>query len=85
MKIRAKLLVGFIIMAFMTVTLGVIGILSTYEYRAISTELEELQIGSSNISQVLNAHYTWRQGLVEAVMTEGEFKGSLDSTTCALG
>ena len=85
MKIRTKILGGFMIMALVAVVLGTTGMVSAMKLEGISTELYELQHESHSISKVLNAHYTWRQGLTESVLTGSEFKGSLDPHSCALG
>jgi len=85
MKIRTKILGGFMIMALVAVTLGVVGLVTTIRLNSISNELHELQLENDSVSRVLNAHYVWRQGLTESVMTGNEFKGALDPHSCALG
>jgi len=85
MKIRTKILGGFMIMTLVAVILGTTGLLSTIKLDGIATELYELQHESHSVSRILNAHYTWRQGLTESVLTGSEFKGSLDPHSCALG
>jgi len=85
MKIRTKILGGFMIIAIVAVSLGIMGLISTIALKGITTELFNLQKEQGSISVVLNAHYAWRQGLTESVMTGNEFKGSLDPNTCLLG
>jgi len=85
MKIRTKILGGFMIMALVTVIVGVTGLLSTMKLDSIATELHKLQLESDSVSRVLNAHYGWRQALTESVLTGNQFKGSLDPNSCALG
>jgi len=85
MKIRTKLFTGFIIVTVIGILLGVVGIVSILMIRSGSEEVGSLQIIGSEASAVLNAHYNWRQSLTEAVMTGGEFTGSLDYHNCALG
>jgi len=83
--IRKKLLVGFIIMAFLAVILSAVGLVSVITLKRLSTELRTLQEEHNSISAVLDAHYVWKQGITEAVIIGSEFKGSLDPHTCALG
>ena len=85
MKIRSKLLCGFIGVTLFAVVLGIVGLVSTIRLDGITTELKDLQLESNSVSRVLNAHYAWRQTLTESVMTGNEFTGSLDPHTCALG
>ena len=85
MKVRNKLLTGFIIVTLIGTILGVVGIAATRIIRAGSEEVVALQNTSSGATGVLNAHYIWRHALTEAVLTGGEFTGSLEPSTCALG
>ncbi|MDR1736723.1 MAG: methyl-accepting chemotaxis protein [Oscillospiraceae bacterium] len=85
MKIRAKILAGFLGAVLFSVILGVAGIGSTNALAGIAAELNAHQSESAGISSVLNAHYVWLQGLTESVLNGTRFTGSLDSTTCALG
>ena len=85
MKIRTKIMSGFMAMALVAVILGVTGLVSTAKLDGISTELSTLQLENNSISRVLNAHYAWRQGLTESVMSGKAFEGSLDPNTCVLG
>jgi len=85
MKIRAKILCGFAVMAVIAVALGIVGLITTYKFDGLTTELKELQHESVGVSKVLSAHYVWRQNLTEAVLKGSAFTGSLDPNTCALG
>jgi len=85
MKVHTKLLVGFIITTVIGAILGIVGIVAIQTVKANTDYVAEIQEASSGASAVLNAHYTWRHGITMAVLTEGEFTGSLDPTTCALG
>ena len=85
MKLRAKILVGFMIMALIAVALGATGLISTLILKGISVELKELESENKSIITVLTAHYSWRQALIDAVLSGEEFTGSLDPHTCALG
>ena len=85
MKIRAKILSGFLVVTLIAVIIGVVGLVSSETMGKQSRELKLLQQEDSSIVTVLKAHYTWRQGLVETLLTGQEFTGSLDPTKCALG
>ena len=85
MKISTKILAGFILMAFIGMILGVVGLISTKSLTNLSNDLFVLEQESAGVTSVLNAHFSWRQALVETALTGNEFNGSLDPTTCALG
>jgi len=85
LKVRSKMLLGFMIITIIGILIGVVGIVSILMIRSDSEDIMSLQASSNGASNVLNAHYIWRQGLTEAVLTGGDFTGSLDPTTCALG
>jgi len=84
-KIRTKILTGFVAVAVIAVSLGVTGVIAINKLTGMSEGLLEMQNTKNGIAKVLNAHYIWRQGLTEAALSGGEFKGSLDPGTCALG
>ena len=85
MTIRKKTMLGFALMAIIGIALGVVGLVSSNMLTGMSKDLTALQNEYIGVGDVLNAHFTWRQGLTEAVLTGAEFKGSLDPDTCALG
>ncbi|MCL2125346.1 MAG: methyl-accepting chemotaxis protein [Oscillospiraceae bacterium] len=85
MTIRKKILLGFIIMAVIGISLGVVGLVSMKSLTRMSADLNELQVGYIGVGDVLNAHFKWRQSLTETVLTGAEFTGSLDPNSCALG
>jgi len=85
MKLRTRILSGFMVITLLAAVLGAVGLVSTLTLDGISTELHELQIEQDSVSKILNAHYKWRQALTETVLYGTEFSGSLDPTTCALG
>ena len=85
MKIRTKILCGFMVVSLFTVILGITGLISTEKLNGISNELQYMQVENDSITKVLNAHYIWRQNLIETVISGKEFNGSLDPRTCALG
>ena len=85
MKVRNKLFAGFIIVAAIGILLGLAGIIAMRMVTSVTDDVAALQKTSSGASNVLNAHYTWRHALTEAVLTGNEFTGSLDPNNCALG
>ena len=85
MTIRNKVLFGFVAISLVALILGVVSFLYT---RTVSDSLEGLQSSSSqmhSISSIIDAHDKWFFGLLEAVLSESEFGGSLDPTGCSLG
>lgn len=85
MKIRTKILFGFLIVALVGIVTGIVGFFSAHALTNIATEMNTLQTESSSVSNVLNAHYLWRQQLTESVMNGTEFTGATDPNQCALG
>jgi methyl-accepting chemotaxis protein len=85
MTIRAKILGGFIIATVLGLILGTIGLVATSTLTSMSDELYEMQSTSATITEVLNAHYQWRQSVTISGLTGTEFTGALDPTACALG
>ena len=84
MKIRGLIFSGFIIVAFITLVLGVTGIISTLSLTGIARDLESLQGESSAMTVVVNKHYQWIQEISESVLTGSEFTMSLDPLHCIL-
>ena len=85
MKLRTRMLRGFLLMAVVAVVLGVIGLVSTLTLDNLTTQMHRLTQEQDSISSVLNAHYAWRQGITESVLTGGAFTGSVNPDTCLLG
>ena len=85
MSIRKKILGGFLVVALLGMFLGATGFVSAQLLSSKTTELHEYSIQSDIFTEILNAHYSWRNGLAEAVITDAKFKGALDPNTCALG
>ena len=85
MTIKKKILLGFILMAAIGIILGVVGMVSSSKLAIMSKDLANLQSEYMGAGDVLSAHYKWRQALTETVLTGGEFTGSLDPNSCALG
>jgi len=72
-------------MSVIGLALGVTGLVSIHTLTQMTGDLETRQHETRIVTEVLNAHFVWRQGLTEAVVTGSEFAGSLDSKTCSLG
>ena len=85
MSIRFKLLGGFLIVTILGIALGVVGLVSAQLTHGRMNELRGILNNSSEFSEILKAHYSWRNGLSQTIITGEEFKGSLDPQTCALG
>ena len=85
LSVRKKIAIGFMLVTIIGVALGVVGIFSITTFTDAVRDLLDTKHNSDEVNNVLQAHYTWRQGITEAVATGAEFKGSLDPNTCALG
>jgi methyl-accepting chemotaxis protein len=85
LKVRTKLFAGFLVVAAIGILLGSIGIISLLTVRSHSEDIVLLQNTGNGATAVLNAHYAWRHNLTEAVLSGGDFTGSVDPSTCALG
>ena len=85
MKLRTRILAGYLAAVFVTVILGVTGFITTRTLTGTANALHRLEDQNESITKVLNAHYAWRQGLVDTALSGAEFTGSLDPDTCALG
>jgi len=73
------------IIALIAMTMGIFGLISILTLEGATNRIVQFTKEAGQITAVLNAHYTWRQGLTEATLLGAEFKGSLDPRTCALG
>ena len=85
MSIRVKILGAFLIISLFAALLGVTGLVATQMETQKMAELRNAIHLSNSFTNILNAHYAWRNGLNETVLTGVEFTGSLDHTSCALG
>lgn len=85
MTIRKKITGGLCVIFAIGLILGICGLVSTNMLTKLSDEQYELQKSVTGVSSVLNAHYIWRQGLTETVLSGKDFTGSLDPNTCSLG
>ena len=85
MSIRTKILGGFLIVSLLGIALGITGLISAQLTQTRMNELRGILNYSGEFSDILKAHYSWRNGLSETIITGEEFKGSLDPKTCMLG
>jgi methyl-accepting chemotaxis protein len=85
MSIRAQIGMSFALMIVLGAALGLVGINATKTLLGMASNLYLTQRTTTGLDNVLHAHYTWRQGLIEAVLKASEFKGALDPNACALG
>ncbi|MCL2807867.1 MAG: methyl-accepting chemotaxis protein [Coriobacteriia bacterium] len=84
-KVRTKLMAGFLVVMLIGIALGGTGLYSITTLTKMSEELNLLRVNANSASHVLNAHYSWRQSLTEAVYSQTQFTGTLDPATCSLG
>jgi len=66
-------------------TLGISSLVVTDRFENEARELNVFQKEISDFVGIVNTHYTWKYNLFEAVLTGGEFTGSLDPAACPLG
>jgi len=85
MSVNQRIFLGFIVVAAIGTIVGVVGLVSSQLSTNAVKNLDNLQKEYTAFSNILNAHYSWRNGLTETVMVGTAFKGSLDPNTCALG
>jgi len=85
LKIRIKLFGGFSIVVVIGVLLGTVGYYSNMKLTSSSQDILLLSEVRMNVTSILNAHFLWREQLLDTVYTGAEFKGSLDSNACSLG
>lgn len=85
MKLRSKIISGYVVVFLIGFIIGIIGLVSVTQIKDQSMLQTEYIQGSAGVTTVLNAHNEWRQALTVAGLTGGEFTGSLDPNNCALG
>ena len=83
-KIRTSLVAAFLFVTIIGLALGVTGLSSISMLTRKSNELHKLQIEAHGIASILEAHYGWRQGLTETVLSGVEFTGALELKDCPL-
>jgi len=85
MKIRTKLFGGFAVIVVIGVLLGAVGYYSNNKLTSSSEEILRVSEVRMNITEILNAHFLWREKLLETVYTGAAFTGALDPDACSLG
>jgi len=84
-KLRVKLFIAFTVVAVIGIILGITGLYSNNRLTNASVYMLEITKTASQVSSILNSHYTWRHGLSQTVYSGSDFTGSLDPATCSLG
>ena len=85
MKLRSKIIAGFLAIAAMGWLLGIAGLIAVQWVSRLSDEQEAVRMSYVDAANVLSDHYEWRHSLITAVSSGTGFTGSTDPTTCALG
>lgn len=85
MKLRTKIIAGFLIVAILGWLVGIAGLISVQQISNLSEEQDLIRQAYADATDVMDAHYEWRQALTQAVYSGHEFNGSTDPTTCSLG
>lgn len=85
MKIRNKIIMGFVVVAVVGWTIGLIGLASIQTLGDMADTQNSIRQSYTEAANVLNAHYEWRNAISTAVSKQEEFTGSTDPETCALG
>ena len=85
MSIRAKILGSMLFVSILGMILGAVGFISARSLSVKAGEMSYFTSRSRDFTSILNAHYGWRNALVDSMITGHEFTGSLDSKTCSLG
>ncbi len=85
LALRAKIIIGFVIIFLFALILGAVGIVSNFVLQKNSSDQVFIEEANASALSVVNAHRDWLQKLSNTVYTEAEFTGSVDPTTCAFG
>ena len=85
MKLRSKIIGGFVVIGVIGWILGITGLISVQRISHLSGEQEAICASYVDAANVLSAHYEWRHSLTMATSSGTEFTGSTDPTTCAFG
>jgi methyl-accepting chemotaxis protein len=85
MKLRTKIIAGFLIVAVVGWLVGITGLISIQQISSLTKDQDLIRRAYVDASEVLDAHYEWRQALTEAVYSGQRFEGSTDPATCSLG
>ncbi len=85
MKLRTKIIAGFLIVAIIGWLVGIAGLISMQRISSLTEEQDFIREAYDSAAKVTNAHFEWRQALTQSVYSAQPFNGSTDPTTCALG
>mgnify|MGYP000987237854 CR=1 FL=1 len=85
MKLRTKIIAGFLIVAILGWLVGIAGLISIRQISNLSKEQDLIRQSYVDATDVMDAHYEWRQALTQSVYSGQEFNGSTDPSTCSLG
>ena len=85
LSIKAKITLGFVTILLFTAVIGAYGMYSMMQIAEMSKLAMSLEQANAEITEVMIAHYNWRQNISRTAYSGAEFTGSFDSTACALG
>lgn len=84
-NIRIKIMIGFASVFIICMVIGIYGLYSIRKISEMSEEQTKIQNASAEVSEVLQAHYAWRQNLTISVFDNKDFTGTYDPDQCTLG
>lgn len=87
MKLNLKLRIvgGLFCIFLLAISLGAVGLYTSYRSQLMSWELEVLQALDDSVNEVLEDVHIWRYELVSAIVFEDPFTNSLDFSHSAYG
>ncbi|MCL2163118.1 MAG: methyl-accepting chemotaxis protein [Oscillospiraceae bacterium] len=85
LTIRNKVLVGFIIISVFALALGITGFVYSQSVLSKSANLQGSYTHLSSFTEIINGHNDWRFNLARAILSNSEFAGPYDPTSCSLG
>ena len=85
MSIRTKIIGAMLFVSILGMLLGITGLVTARLFALKAEELRTYSDRAHDFTSILNAHYSWRNELINTVITGNEFKGPLDSDSCSLG
>ena len=84
MRLRTKILGGFVLVAIISVIIGISGFASMSELNRISTDLRETHKEQTKISDILSAQYSWKQDIIGSILSGDEFIGAAGVNNCEI-
>jgi len=85
MSIRARIFLGFALIALAGAAWGGVALTLREQFVNQAEEQHKLQTESSAFAEMISAHRSWKSNLIESVMNMTAFPGSLDPYTCFYG